>query len=128
MPAALERQITADNVDRVDCRILVEAANGPTTPEAEDALRERGVVVVPDVLANAGGVTVSYFEWVQDQQKYLWDVIEVQERLRRQMRTALARVVDAAGRLELERDWRTAALAVAVERVALAARMRAIYP
>jgi glutamate dehydrogenase (NAD(P)+) len=128
VPAALERQITADNVDRVDCRILVEAANGPTTPEAEDALRERGVVVVPDVLANAGGVTVSYFEWVQDQQKYLWDVIEVQERLRRQMRTALARVVDAAGRLELERDWRTAALAVAVERVALAARMRAIYP
>src|SRR4051795_2818597 len=118
VPAALERQITADNVDRVDCRILVEAANGPTTPEAEDALRERGVMVVPDVLANAGGVTVSYFEWVQDQQKYLWDVIEVQERLRRQMRAALARVADAAGRLELERDWRTAALAVAVERVA----------
>jgi len=126
VPAALERQITTDNVDRLDCSIVVEAANGPTTPEAEDALRERDILVVPDVLANAGGVTVSYFEWVQDQQKYLWDMIEVQERLRRQLRSALQRVVDASTRLDT--DWRTAALAVALERVAEAARLRSIYP
>jgi glutamate dehydrogenase (NAD(P)+) len=126
VPAALERQVTAENAARLDCSILVEAANGPTTPEAEEILAERGILVVPDVLANAGGVTVSYFEWVQDQQKYLWDMIEVQERLRRQMRSALARVVDAADQLEV--DWRTAALAVAVDRVAQAARLRAIYP
>jgi glutamate dehydrogenase/leucine dehydrogenase len=80
----------------------------------------------PDVLANAGGVCVSYFEWVQDQQKFSWDAIEIQERLRRQMRTALAKVWDAAK--EHETDWRTAALTVAVKRVAEAARMRAIYP
>ena len=126
VPAALERQVTADNAPRLDCRLLVEAANGPTTPEAEDILAERGIQIVPDVLANAGGVTVSYFEWVQDQQKYLWDIIEIQERLRRQMRAALARVSDTAERLGV--DWRTAALSVAIERVAQAAKLRAIYP
>jgi glutamate dehydrogenase (NAD(P)+) len=126
VPAALERQLTADNASRVSCRLVVEAANGPTTPEAEDILADRGIPIVPDVLANAGGVTVSYFEWVQDQQKYLWDIIDIQERLRRQMRTALARVADAAERRGV--DWRTAALSVAIERVALAAKMRAIYP
>src|SRR5919198_2079756 len=126
VPAALERQVTAENAPRLDCRLLVEAANGPTTPEAEDILAERGIQIVPDVPANAGGVTVSYFEWVQDQQKYLWDIIEIQERLRRQMRAALARVSDAAERLGV--DWRTAALSVAIERVAQAAKLRAIYP
>jgi glutamate dehydrogenase (NAD(P)+) len=126
VPAALERQITAENAERLDCSLVVEAANGPTTPEAEAILTRRGILVVPDVLANAGGVTVSYFEWVQDQQKYLWDMIEMQERLRRQMRAALARVMDAAA--ERGVDWRTAALTVAVERVARAAQLRAIYP
>ena len=126
VPAALERQITAENAERLDCSLVVEAANGPTTPEAEEILARRGILVVPDVLANAGGVTVSYFEWVQDQQKYLWDMIEMQERLRRQMRAALARVMEAADRLDV--DWRTAALTVAVDRVARAARLRAIYP
>jgi glutamate dehydrogenase (NAD(P)+) len=82
--------------------------------------------VVPDVLANAGGVTVSYFEWVQDQQRYSWDVIDVQERMRRQLRAALARVAEAAERQSV--DWRTAALTVAIERIAEAARLRAIYP
>jgi glutamate dehydrogenase (NAD(P)+) len=126
IPAALERQITAQNASRLNCRLIVEAANGPTTPEAEDILAERGIPIIPDVLANAGGVTVSYFEWVQDQQKYLWDVIEIQERLRRQMRTALTRVGDAAERQGV--TWRTAALALAIERVAEAAKLRAIYP
>jgi glutamate dehydrogenase (NAD(P)+) len=126
IPAALERQITEDNARRLDTEVIVEAANGPTTPEAEAILAERGITIVPDVLANAGGVTVSYFEWVQDQQKYLWDFVEIQERLRRQLRAALARVIENADRLGV--DWRTAALAAAIERVAEAARLRSIYP
>ena len=126
IPAALERQITEDNAKRLDCKTIVEAANGPTTPEAEAILAERGILVVPDVLANAGGVTVSYFEWVQDQQKYLWDLIEIQERLRRLLRGAFSQVAETA--TELGVDWRTAALSVAVKRVAEAARWRAIYP
>jgi glutamate dehydrogenase (NAD(P)+) len=126
IPAALERQITDANADRLQCELVVEAANGPTTPEAEAILRDRGIVVVPDVLANAGGVTVSYFEWVQAHQRYTWNEIEIQERLRRQLRAAFGRVTDAADRLGA--DWRMAALSVAIERVAEAARLRGIYP
>jgi glutamate dehydrogenase (NAD(P)+) len=126
IPAALERQITGENAGRLSCKLVVEGANGPTTPEAEAALATRGIRVVPDVLANAGGVTVSYFEWVQDIQRYSWDAIEQQERLRRQLRAAWARVEEAAARLDV--DWRTAALSVAVERVAEAAKARGIYP
>ena len=126
IPAAVSRQITADNAGRLDCRLVIEAANGPMTIDAEEILLKRGITVVPDVLANAGGVTVSYFEWVQDQQRYSWDVIDIQERLRRQMRAAFSRVTDAVDRLEV--DWRTAALSVAIEHVAEAARLRGIYP
>jgi glutamate dehydrogenase (NAD(P)+) len=126
IPAARERQITDENADRLRCELVVEAANGPTTPEAETILRNRGILVVPDVLANAGGVTVSYFEWVQDHQRYTWDQLEVEERLRRQLRVAFGRVIDAADRLDC--DWRLAALSVAIERVSEAARMRGIYP
>ena len=126
IPAALERQITLDNAGRIETKIIVEAANGPTTPEAEAVLADRGILIVPDVLANAGGVTVSYFEWVQDQQKFMWDLIEIQERLRRLLRGAFGRVLEASERLDV--DWRTAALSVAVQRVAEAARLRAIYP
>jgi glutamate dehydrogenase (NAD(P)+) len=126
IPAALERQITKENAPRLQTTTIVEAANGPTTPEAEAILAERGILVVPDVLANAGGVTVSYFEWVQDQQKFMWDMIEIQERLRRLLRGAFTRVAENAERLDV--DWRTAALSVAVKRVAEAARLRAIYP
>jgi glutamate dehydrogenase (NAD(P)+) len=126
IPAAREQQITEENADRLHCQLVVEAANGPTTPEAEIILRKRGILVVPDVLANAGGVTVSYFEWVQDHQRYSWDELDVQERLRRQLRAAFGRVIDAADRLDC--DWRLAALSVAIERVSEAARMRGIYP
>jgi glutamate dehydrogenase (NAD(P)+) len=126
VPAALERQITADNAARLDCRLIVEAANGPTTPEADRILAERGIPVVPDVIANAGGVTSSYFEWAQDQQKYLWDSDEIASRLHTQLHNGIERVFSAAGRYDI--DWRTAAQTVAIERFAAAARLRAIYP
>jgi glutamate dehydrogenase (NAD(P)+) len=126
IPAAIERQITSENAGRLDCKLMVEAANGPTTPEAERILDERGIRIVPDILANAGGVTVSYFEWVQDQQKYTWEVAQIKDRLRMQLRSATQRVADAAGAHDL--DWRTAAMTVAVKRVAEAAKLRAIYP
>jgi glutamate dehydrogenase (NAD(P)+) len=126
VPAALERQITLLNAERIDCSVLVEGANGPTTPEADRILRERGILVVPDVLANAGGVTVSYFEWVQDQQRIAWNEHEVVEKLGERLRDAFARVVEAAERLNT--DWRTAAQSVAIERVAEAAKLRAVYP
>jgi glutamate dehydrogenase/leucine dehydrogenase len=126
VPAALEHQITADNAPRLDCGLVVEAANGPVTPEADRILAERGIPVVPDLLANAGGVTVSYFEWVQDQQKYSWTDAEIASRLQRQLRAGLRRVVDTAGQLDV--DWRAAAHCVGIERVGEAARFRSIYP
>ncbi len=126
VPAALERQITGENAPRLRCGLVVEAANGPTTPEAEQVLKDRGIAVLPDVLVNAGGVTVSYYEWVQSHQKYAWDLIEIKDRLRMQMRTALGRVLDAADRFQT--DYRTAALSVAIGRVSEAAKLRAVYP
>jgi glutamate dehydrogenase (NAD(P)+) len=126
VPAALERQITRENARDLDCALVIEAANGPTTPEADEILADRGIDVIPDVLANAGGVTVSYFEWVQDQQKYSWNGEEIIARLRLQLQEALAKVVEARNRLGV--DWRSAAQSVAIERVAEASRLRTIYP
>ena len=126
VPAAVEQQITRDNVEAIDASWIVEGANGPTTPEADEILARRGIEVIPDVLANAGGVTVSYFEWVQDQQKLAWQGAEVAARLRMQLDDAFARVSEARERLNT--DWRTAAQAVAIERVADASRLRTIYP
>jgi glutamate dehydrogenase (NAD(P)+) len=126
VPAALERQITADNAGRLDCKLVFEAANGPTTPEADRILEQRQIDVIPDVLVNGGGVTVSYFEWVQDQQKYSWSRGEVVDRLRHQMATAFERVLE--GRRRYDGDWRTAAQAVALQRVAETARLRTVYP
>ena len=126
VPAALERQITEENAGSIDCSLIAEGANGPTTPEADRILAERGIKVVPDVLANAGGVTVSYYEWAQAVQREAWSAEEVTTRLRLQMQDAFGQMIDAADRYET--DWRTAAMAVGAERVAEASRMRAVYP
>jgi glutamate dehydrogenase/leucine dehydrogenase len=123
VPAALEQQISERNAGRLACRIVLEAAGGPTTLEADEILAQRGIRVVPDVLANAGGVMVSYFASVQEQQKFVWEPGDVSRRMRAQLRTAFAAMIVEAERREL--DWRTAALAVALERVADAARLRA---
>jgi glutamate dehydrogenase (NAD(P)+) len=126
IPAALQEQITASNAGSVQCDLVIEGANGPTTPDAEEILASRGIVVVPDILANAGGATVSYFEWVQGHQQYSWEYERVNERLRDHLWNATARVIEASNRLDC--DWRTAAMTVAVERVASAAMSRGIYP
>ena len=126
VPAALGNQITERNADRVACRILAEGANGPTTLEADAILAERGVFVVPDILANAGGVTVSYFEWVQDAQKFFWSESEVNQRLISIMQKAFADVLGIAHARHV--DLRTAALMRAIERVAEAKRRRGVYP
>jgi glutamate dehydrogenase (NAD(P)+) len=126
VPAALERQIDVERARRLECEVVLEAANGPTTPEADAVLAERGIAVIPDILANAGGVTASYFEWVQDQQQYFWGADEVAERLRRQLDLAFDRVAETAARLGV--TWRSGALALALERVADASRRRSIFP
>ncbi|MBI4609262.1 MAG: Glu/Leu/Phe/Val dehydrogenase [Candidatus Rokubacteria bacterium] len=126
IPAALEQQITGRNADRIRARLIVEGANGPTTPEADAVLASRGVLVVPDILANAGGVVVSYFEWVQDLQSFFWTEEEINERLERLMVGAF-REVDAAAR-ERGVDLRTAGLVRAIERVAEAITILGIYP
>ncbi|MBS1882641.1 MAG: Glu/Leu/Phe/Val dehydrogenase, partial [Actinobacteria bacterium] len=126
IPAATARQITSANAACLDCEIVVEAANGPTTPAADAILADRGVTVVPDILANAGGVTVSYFEWVQSRQRLGWSLAEVENRLRGQLRAAFAAVLAASERLDV--DLRTAALAVAIDRVAGAATSRGVFP
>jgi glutamate dehydrogenase (NAD(P)+) len=126
IPAAIEGQITAENAARIKAGIVVEAANGPTTPEADEILDARGVLVVPDILANAGGVTVSYFEWVQDLQAYFWSEAEINEHLERIMVSTFDRVARLAEVRQV--TLRTAALIVAVQRVADALLTRGIYP
>jgi glutamate dehydrogenase (NAD(P)+) len=126
VPAAIESQITPKNADRVQARIIGEAANGPTTPEADRALFDRGVFVIPDILANAGGVTVSYFEWVQGLQEFFWTEREVNAQLERVMAGAFQHVLRIAH--ERGTDMRTAAYLLAVDRVAQSTRTRGIYP
>jgi glutamate dehydrogenase (NAD(P)+) len=125
VPAALENQITAGNAADVRARVIIEGANGPTTPEAHRMLHERGVFIVPDILANAGGVTASYFEWVQNRHGYFWTEEEVNERLEARMMAAFETVVKSARRYRA--DLRTAAYVVALDRVATATRMRGMY-
>ncbi|MSO21604.1 MAG: Glu/Leu/Phe/Val dehydrogenase, partial [Acidobacteria bacterium] len=125
LPAATENQITTDNADKLQCKIVVEGANGPTTAEADEILDARGIFVVPDILANAGGVTVSYFEWVQDRQGYFWTLQEVRERLDRVMRYSFADVMKIADKENVRP--RMAAYMLAIDRVASAARLRGVY-
>ena len=125
-PAAIEGQLTAANASQVRASMIVEGANGPTTPAADLEFADRGITVVPDILANAGGVTVSYFEWVQDLQQFFWTEAEINERLGRQMREALASV--AATAEEAEVTLRQAAHMLAISRVAEATRLRGVYP
>ncbi|MBK6602951.1 MAG: Glu/Leu/Phe/Val dehydrogenase [Betaproteobacteria bacterium] len=126
VPAALEQQITAANAGRIRTRILLEGANGPTTPEADDILNANGVLVVPDVLANAGGVTVSYFEWVQDFSSYFWSEEEINKRLDRIMGEAFVAISETAEREKV--TLRTATYIVACKRVLAARQLRGLYP
>lgn len=125
-PAAIEGQLTSANASRVKASMIVEGANGPTTPAADAEFAERGITVIPDILANAGGVTVSYFEWVQDLQQFFWTEDEINARLGRQMRDALASVAATAEGSDV--TLRQAAHMLAISRVAEATRLRGIYP
>jgi glutamate dehydrogenase/leucine dehydrogenase len=125
-PAAVESQITAENVDRVRPRILAEIANGPTTPEADVVLARNGVLVIPDVLCNAGGVTVSYFEWVQDLNRDQWSEAMVNAKLAEIMVRSFDQVLAMSQREGV--DMRLGAYLLAVDRVATATALRGIYP
>ena len=125
VPAALENQITMENAPSIKAKIVAEGANGPTTPEAHKHLYERGVFVIPDILANSGGVTTSYFEWVQDRHGYFWTEEEVNQRLEHKMMEAFGDVLAMA--LRYKTDLRTAAYIVAINRVATVTKLRGMY-
>ena len=126
-PCALERQITAENAAKIRCRILAEGANGPTTPEADAILDQRGdVFVIPDILCNAGGVVVSYFEWVQDLQSFFWSESEVTDKLFRILETAFTQTLAASRKLGV--SMRMAALAIGIRRVYEAKKQRGLFP
>jgi glutamate dehydrogenase (NAD(P)+) len=126
IPAALENQITEQNAPKIRTKIIVEGANGPTTTAADDILTDKGVLIVPDVIANAGGVTVSYFEWVQDFSSFFWTEDEINQRLERVMREAFGSVWAVAE--EHGVSLRTAAFIVACKRILMAREMRGLYP
>jgi glutamate dehydrogenase (NAD(P)+) len=126
VPAAIENQITEKNAPRIKAKIIAEGANGPTTPEADEILNEKGVFIVPDILANAGGVTVSYFEWVQNLQELIWSEEEVLDRLSRIMQKGFKEVLDIS--LSKKIPMRVAALVLGIGRVAEATRLRGLYP
>jgi glutamate dehydrogenase (NAD(P)+) len=126
IPAALEHQIRADNASHVQARLIVEGSNGPTTREADHILSDRGIVVVPDILANAGGVVVSYFEWVQALQSYFWDEDEVNQKLEKIIVRSLNEVWDFSHDRHV--PLRLGAYGLAVDRVASAVQVRGIFP
>ncbi len=126
LPSALENAITLANVGTVKAKIIAELANGPTTPGSDRVLADEGVFLVPDILANAGGVTVSYYEWVQDQYSFFWTEHQINETLEQTMRTAFNSVYETAQRYDT--DMRTGAYILAVDRVAEATRVRGIFP
>jgi glutamate dehydrogenase (NAD(P)+) len=125
VPAALENQITEENAATIQAKIVAEGANGPTTPDAHRMLHERGIFVIPDILANAGGVTTSYFEWVQDRHGYFWEEHEVNKRLEAKMMEAFHDVLQTS--IKYTTDMRMAAYIVAINRVATVTRMRGMY-
>jgi len=125
IPAALENQITAENAPTIKAKIVTEGANGPTTPEAHQIMHDRGIFVIPDILANSGGVTVSYFEWVQDRYGYFWEESEVNDRLEKKMCEAFDDVLQTS--LKYKVDLRTGAYIVAINRVGTVTRMRGMY-
>jgi glutamate dehydrogenase (NAD(P)+) len=125
VPAALEKVFTTENASKVKAKLIVEGANGPTTPEAAHIFRENGVTVIPDIMANAGGVTVSYFEWAQDRMGYFWKESEVNERLEEVLLTNLRELRAIKNRYNT--TLRTAAYALAIDRVVKALRLRGIY-
>jgi glutamate dehydrogenase (NAD(P)+) len=125
-PCATAGQITGQNASRIRCRILAEGANGPTTLEGEEILEEKDVFIIPDVLGNAGGVTASYFEWVQDTQKFFWDIEEVNRQLKRIMLGAFQEVLDLAHHKGV--SHRMAALMIGISRVAAAMQYRGLHP
>ncbi len=126
IPAALSSQITDENAPRLKCRILAEAANGPTTPAADRILNDRGIFIIPDILANAGGVTVSYFEWVQDLQNFFWKEREINEKLKDMMTTAFREVLRSARAEKV--GPRLAALMLSIKKVASAKLARGVFP
>jgi glutamate dehydrogenase (NAD(P)+) len=126
IPAALENQITEGNAARIRAKVVAEGANGPTTPTADRILFERNIFLIPDVLCNAGGVTVSYFEWVQDLQGFFWDEDQVNTQLERIIKRAFSEVHNTAAREKV--DQRTGAYMLAVKRVAEATRVRGLFP
>ncbi|EBO9763010.1 Glu/Leu/Phe/Val dehydrogenase [Salmonella enterica subsp. enterica serovar Newport] len=126
IPAAMEGQITRERAEKLSCKLVLEGANGPTYPEADDVLMNRNIVVVPDVVCNAGGVTVSYFEWVQDMASFFWSEEEINARMDRIMTDAITHVCDKAK--EKGCSLRTAAYIVACERILMARKDRGIYP
>jgi glutamate dehydrogenase (NAD(P)+) len=126
VPAALERVITKANAAQLRCRILAEAANGPTTPDADAILAHSDIFIIPDVLCNAGGVTVSYFEWVQDIQQFFWSEEHVNENLKKLMLRAFHQVLTLARERKLA--MRTAALSLGVQKMAKEKLRRGLYP
>lgn len=126
IPAAISAQLREDNADKIKAKLIVEGANGPTTPKADDIFEDKGIFVVPDILANSGGVVVSYFEWVQDLQNFFWEENEVNHKLTKIMRHSFAAVEHT--RRQHKTNMRTAALIIGVRRVADATNLRGIYP
>jgi glutamate dehydrogenase (NAD(P)+) len=125
IPAALENQITMENAPSIKAKIITEGANGPTTPDAHAYLHRRGVSIIPDILANSGGVTTSYFEWVQDRYGYFWEEKDVNDRLEKKMCEAFEAVLRTS--LKYQVDMRTAAYIVAIQRVGTVTKMRGMY-
>ncbi|MDI3326470.1 Glu/Leu/Phe/Val dehydrogenase dimerization domain-containing protein [Pontibacterium granulatum] len=126
VPAALQNQISAENAPRINCKLLAEGANGPTSLEADEILNNKGIFIVPDVLANAGGVTVSYFEWVQGTQNYMWSLDEINSRLHKIMTTAFHAALERSQRDHV--DMRTAALIEGIDRITQAKLLRGLFP